>query len=292
METNGDNGDGIKGNTRSLIPRQNQGKKWIFTYNNYPEDAVETMENRFKELNILYIIGKEIAPTTGTPHLQGYFESEKRIRPTEALKLDKKIHYETAKGTREENLRYCSKDKKYITNFNLELELENTELEILKDEQLYDWQKEIIEIIKTKPDKRTINWYWEPDGCCGKTEFGKYLAYKYNAIPLEGKKNDILYCAAEFQSRLYIWDLERDMEEYISYSALEKIKNGFFMCAKYESKPIIRNNPHIIVFANFRPDTKRLSKDRWNIKRIIKEEGIAVKEELEEEECAFSSCGN
>lgn len=136
------------------------------------------------------------------------------------------------------------------------------------DSMLYEWQLKVIEIISSEPDDRTINWFWEPNGESGKTCFSKYLCHKYEAIMLEGKKNDILYCAAEHDSELYIWDLERSMEKFVSYSALEKIKNGLYMCSKYKSKPIIRNCPHIIVFANFEPDESKLSKDRWNIVRI------------------------
>ena len=40
------------------------------------------------------------------------------------------------------------------------------------------------------------------------------------------------------------------------------------MCAKYESKPICRNSPHVIIFANFEPDLDKLSNDRWIIKKI------------------------
>jgi len=58
------------------------------------------------------------------------------------------------------------------------------------------------------------------------------------------------------------------MEEYISYGAMEKIKNGFYMSSKYESKPIIRNCPHIICFANFEPDYDKLSQDRWKVHNI------------------------
>ena len=40
------------------------------------------------------------------------------------------------------------------------------------------------------------------------------------------------------------------------------------MCSKYESKPVIRNSPHVIVFANFEPDKSALSEDRWLILNI------------------------
>lgn len=125
--------------------------------------------------------------------------------------------------------------------------------------------KKLLLILNEEPDDRTIHWIWESKGMTGKTTFCKFLSHYHGAIPLEGKKNDILYCAAEFESDLYVWDLERSMEDFVSYGALEKIKNGYYMCAKYESKPIIRPCPHILVFANFPPDEDKLSKDRWNI---------------------------
>ena len=52
---------------------------------------------------------------------------------------------------------------------------------------------------------------------------------------------------------------------------LKKSKNGYFMCSKYESKPIIRNSPHVFIFANFEPDVKELSLDRWNVVKLNNE---------------------
>lgn len=250
------------GNTKTPSLRVNQLKRWCFTFNNYVAvdflKILETMER----LETDYIIGEEVGEE-GTPHLQGYIELKKAARWSE-FNLSKNIHWEAAKGNREQNITYCSKDGKYKTNMKVK-----KPLKVLKEEQLRDWQLEIIEIIKNEPDDRKIYWYWEPVGNVGKTTFSKYLSHKYGAIPVEGKKNDILYCAAEYESDIYIFDFERSMEEYISYGGIEKIKNGYYMCSKYESKPIIRNPPHIIIFANFEPDKKSLSGDRWVIVRIL-----------------------
>lgn len=239
-------------------------KYWCFTAYNISVEELKILIGNFGN----YIFGEEICPTTGKHHLQGYIEFESKTRPLEKIK-SKNIHWEKTKGSREDNIKYCSKDGKIHTNNKLW-----KPLKILDENKLYYWQKNILDEIKEDPDDRTINWYWEPDGNMGKTTFCKFLSAKYNAIPLEGKKNDILYCAAEYNSEIYIWDLERSMEEYISYGAIEKIKNGYFMCSKYESKPIIRNSPHIYIFANFQPDTSKLSKDRWNIIRIEKQPPI------------------
>lgn len=261
MEKNGNVGNTALGNTSNQSGRVVPSKLWCFTaYNTSVEEMKELIGNFGN-----YLFGEEICPTTGKNHLQGFIEFSVKTRPLEKIK-NKNIHWEKIKGSKEDNIKYCSKEGKVHTN-----NLVWKPIKILDENKLFYWQKDILKEIKNEPDDRKINWYWEPDGNLGKTTFCKFLSAKYGAIPLEGKKNDILYCAAEFASNIYVWDMERSMEEYISYGAIEKIKNGYYMCAKYESKPIIRNSPHIFIFANFPPDTTKLSQDRWNIVRIQKQ---------------------
>lgn len=240
-------------------------KRWCFTLNNPNDTDLETLVTQFKGARCDYIVDREVGEE-GTPHLQGYIESPVKIRPIEKFKTTR-VHWEKCKGTKDDNIKYCSKDGDFVTSFDVD-----EPLDLITEDQLYDWQREIVQIIEQKPDKRTIHWYWEAVGGVGKTEFVKYLCHHYGAVILEGKKADVLYCAAEHKSKLYLWDLERSMEDYVSYASLEKIKNGLYMCAKYESKPIIRNNPHVFVFANFPPEQRMLSADRWNIVQITKPE--------------------
>lgn len=261
---------GTLGNTKTrVVP----SKRWCMTLNNYSETEFNDLITMAKMATSIYIIGKEVGEN-GTPHLQGFFQFKKITRPLELKNISKRIHWEKTKGSIEDNIKYCSKEGNFVTNQVIE---EEEELEILKEDELYDWQKEIVEIVKQKPDKRKIYWYWDEKGDVGKTTFGKYLSHVYGAIPVEGKKNDILFCAAQFKSKIYVFDFERTMEEFISYGAMEKIKNGYFMCAKYESKPVVRNSPHVICFANFEPNREALSKDRWVIRKIEPKKDIIVK---------------
>lgn len=55
------------------------------------------------------------------------------------------------------------------------------------------------------------------------------------------------------------------MENYVSYEAIESVKDGIFFSGKYESGMTIFNQPHIICFANFAPDIGKMSSDRWKI---------------------------
>jgi len=66
-----------------------------------------------------------------------------------------------------------------------------------------------------------------------------------------------------------IFDLPRNNGNSISYDALESIKNGYIVNTKYETGSKIFRIPHIIVFANTRPDVEKLSADRWTLKKII-----------------------
>lgn len=47
-------------------------KRLCSTLNNYSEEHYEFMKNYASKWAVYAIIGKETAPTTGTPHLQGY----------------------------------------------------------------------------------------------------------------------------------------------------------------------------------------------------------------------------
>jgi hypothetical protein len=212
-----------------------------------------------------WYIFQEETGEQGTQHLQGTISLKTRERRTALQKWQKEIHWESTRCV-SASIAYCSKEKTR-TGKRWTHGIEITEG--LKEITLWQkWQFKIEEICKTEPDDRTIHWYWEPIGKTGKTTLARYLTRKYKAIPLEGKKNDVLYCAAQHKSKIYIYDLERTMENYISYGSIEKIKNGYYMCSKYKSEPIDRNPPHVFVFANFPPDKTALSEDRWDIVKI------------------------
>ena len=68
-------------------------------------------------------------------------------------------------------------------------------------EEPYGWQSEVMEIIKQKPDKRTIHWFWEPDGCKGKTTLSKYLVVKHNALMLTGKSGDMFNMLSKYKDK-------------------------------------------------------------------------------------------
>lgn len=246
---------------------------WLFTLNNYTMDQMDHIDQIFRNDCEWFVMQEEIGEETHTPHIQGTLKFKQRKRLTELKKYCKEIHWEPTRCI-DKAIEYCSKEKTRKENGKQWI-YGITIKKALKPITLWQqWQLDIVKICKTEPDDRTIHWYWERKGNTGKTTLARYLARNHDAIQLEGKKSDILYCAAEHESEIYIYDLERSMETYVSYGSLEKIKNGFYMCSKYKSKPIDRNPPHVFVFANFPPDTTQLSTDRWHIVHIKTDEDL------------------
>jgi len=97
----------------------------------------------------------------------------------------------------------------------------------------------------------------------------KWLHRFHDAVPLKNKKGDILNIAMANPSDMYVYDIERSLKSFVSYSSIEKIKNGFYMSGKYEGGIINANCPWVVIFANFPPKWNKLSEDRWEVFEII-----------------------
>lgn len=87
-----------------------RGRNFIFTANNYEADWID----KLKAISwITYCrVGKEVSES-GTPHLQGYIQCNKAMTATATAKNLKKAgvqcHVEIAKGSLEDNEKYCAK---------------------------------------------------------------------------------------------------------------------------------------------------------------------------------------
>ncbi|AUM61668.1 Rep [uncultured virus] len=85
--------------------------RWLFTLNNYtPQDLDYDVWLYLPQNDISYlVVGRETAPTTGTPHLQGYIRFGHRKRLTQVVALIPRAHWTAANGSEEQNRTYCSK---------------------------------------------------------------------------------------------------------------------------------------------------------------------------------------
>lgn len=97
---------------RALCPEMANStvRKFVFTLNNYSEEDVIKSKSFIRQYCKYGIFGKEVAPTTGTPHLQGFCNLKKPMRfSTIKQHFHHAVHLEKANGSDEQNQAYCSK---------------------------------------------------------------------------------------------------------------------------------------------------------------------------------------
>lgn len=262
--------DGVKGGKRY--------RKYCFVIYNWTETQKHTFLLKAVELAKWYVVGEEICPETGTPHLQGFVEWRNAMTWDNMRKVVSPGNIRVAKGDEQENLAYCSKDGIFTTNIVkketrtervLRLEYENVEWK--------EWQSNVLDLIDSQyGDRRTINWFWEPSGNAGKSFCTKYVICKYDPIVASGKTADIFNQVRTWldahketdDPKLVIIDIPRCNLDYVNYQAMEALKNGALYSGKYEGGLCVFPCPVVIVFANAPPDLGQLSADRWNIHKI------------------------
>jgi len=266
---------GERGNTHNPLPKPTtskngqvpQRKGHFFTWNNYTESDIGGILDFFDKHATKYAFQEEIAPTTGTPHLQGMVMFPKDTRST-VWDPKSKGHYEKLKKSdgvyQLKELSRAPGGRQWTKGFPKPIKILTT---------LRPWQLAIERLILSEPDDRKIYWFWEGPGHIGKSTFVKYLAVKHKILFCDGgKKADLINLVFNQdmdETRCVIWDLPRSSRGNISYSTLESVKNGMVCNTKYETGVKIFNSPHIIVFANFPPDApEQLSADRWEITEL------------------------
>jgi len=89
-----------------------QSSRFCWTLNNYTADEVAQIVDRHHGGSIKYgVFGREISPTTQTPHLQGFFIAERSIVLSTAKALiSPRCHIEPARGNSKQAAEYCKKD--------------------------------------------------------------------------------------------------------------------------------------------------------------------------------------
>jgi len=248
--------------------RSTSKKGWFFTLNNYTEVEMAVIKKSFEDMGEKYHVGFEIGES-GTPHLQGAIILKQACRLDERINISR-IHWEKLG---DESMWYTQKEGKPFISRGIKSPIIDDFIGL----KPHWWQLEILDLLKSQPDPRKIYVYIDKKGGSGKSTFARHLCLTSSeTIKVTGKGNDVKYMMASALEKgdisCVIWDLPRDCANYISYGALEEIKDGHICSGKYESKSIIFNRPHVIIFSNELPATEKLSRDKWVIRYINEDE--------------------
>lgn len=151
----------------------------------------------FDGLHQFVIVGREVCPTTGRRHLQGYLQlcSKKRLT---ALKADypARAHWELARGTPEQNVEYCSKEGDVRVHGRMRKKGERTDLAAVINAASQGGMRAVTEgahnlqAIRVaeywlkyhegqREEKPVVVWIWGPSGS-GKTTLAKSLCRSHH----------------------------------------------------------------------------------------------------------------
>ncbi len=250
---------------------KHRGRSWFLTWNNYSEENVTQLTQHMGKYADRYMIQEELAES-GTRHLQGFFVLNNATSETALWNKFDKMYCRKLKSE-EGAMLYCSKEetrngRQWIGGYPEEVP------DPLEGKELKRWQAKILKKISADPHDRKIYWYWEEKGRVGKTTLAKHICLKNkDAIYVGGKASDVKCAIAKIveegrNPRIVMFDFPRSCRDYVSYQALEEVKNGIFFSGKYESGMCLFKIPHVLVFANFSPAESMLSADRWCIRKI------------------------
>ena len=100
------------------MQKEQQGVRWVFTINNFSYEEEEIIRNLDQNPNVKYVIAEEEHLDQGTPHIQGYLhmKSKTRRRQIERI-LGGRAYVDLAKGTEDENIKYCQKENQVIIEY-------------------------------------------------------------------------------------------------------------------------------------------------------------------------------
>lgn len=209
-------------------------------------------------------------------HFQGTISLKTKIRPKQLARSLNKVF----PGIRMERAstngllalsKYCMKKEGRLDGPWADKPLYNPEEDCWDESKWPQWMTDVTKMLRTEKADRRIHWHVDYKGSSGKTEWAKMLEYEGQACYLGYEKNDgVKYMVCEAgQQPAYIFDLTRtkpkDMALEDLYAELEVIKGGLVKTSKWKGGRLLAPKPHVIVLANFKPMSSRLSKDRWNI---------------------------
>ncbi len=141
---------------------------------------------------------------------------------------------------------------------------------------LRPWQIELFELLEQPVVARKIHWWFERTGNTGKTFMAKYLVLKFDAAVVQYmRKEDMLHMLCKKikeTTSVVVFDLVRTTSNTdclkVIYEVMEMVSDGVLSSGKYDSIQMAIQPVHVVVFANYPPETRTMSMDRWAVREI------------------------
>lgn len=169
------------------------------------------------------------------------------------------------KKLREEFSDVCAKYPRFVAEYIRD----NVEEPPLETHPLRDWQQDLYAKLTHEPNDREVIFVVDYDGNKGKSWFAKYYCSLHdNAFLMRpGKHADMAYQLPPVLRVLFL-DCTRKQVEYMPYTFMEELKDGYVGSTKYESCVKKYGKMHVVVLMNQDPDFGSLSEDRYHVIKL------------------------
>lgn len=248
-------------------PRQ-RSRAWFFTKDNATEETTAQFQYYFDNSCECEYVYQFERSESGMYHLQGVI----RFKNPRANWPEIEAHWERCRNWRQA-VKYCTKIDTRVdgpwTNIK-GLKFRKTVKDVIEINGPNRHQEEMMKVIESEESDRVITWIYD-QGKTGKTTLIKhYLLKSKRNIAVGGKTRDAIMLISQLLEQnidpnIVFFSLTRSREQYVSYDAIEQIKDGMAVSTKYECNCLVFNSPKVVVMANYRPDESKLTEDRWKI---------------------------
>lgn len=92
-----------------MSKQESRKKYWAFTCNNYTDQDIEKFTALYPKTCSYVFFGKEVSPSTGTPHLQGFLVLVNKARLSRLKEICPTSHWEPCVASALKNKKYCEK---------------------------------------------------------------------------------------------------------------------------------------------------------------------------------------
>lgn len=91
---------------------ESQGTRWSYTLHDWTEEELQGLLGLDSSY---HVVGREVCPTSGRPHLQGFviLSRKKRLSALKRAVGIHRLHLALSRGTPEQNRVYCTKDNDF-----------------------------------------------------------------------------------------------------------------------------------------------------------------------------------
>lgn len=228
--------------------------------NGVTEDMVRSQLNAS---TLKWAYGKEQGDS-GYSHLQ--VKCQTREKPDSMMQRWSRLAHVSQSHTR--NFDYVMKDGEYVCSWKESLN------RYASFETALEWQKHAKASLLFQTE-REILCVVDVRGGSGKSWLSRHLESTGEAkvIPKMERAEDMISAAMVNPSSAYVFDIPRsgNKNDEKLWIAIEQIKNGHLYDWRYQYRELWIEPPKILVFSNYRPETDRLSEDRWTWMDVTKE---------------------